>query len=101
MLKNAKAKGTRLELKTIKRLEAEGYRCTRAAGSKGVWDIVAIGETDIRLVQVKANKAPGPDERKQMERFKVPENVSREYWVWVDKAREPIVKTLKLVESDE
>ena len=93
---NTAAKGRRLEHKTIKMLEAAGYRCTRAAGSKGVWDIVAIGPDGIRLVQVKANGAPGPSERKQMEIFEAPSNVSKEYWVWVDKARQPVIKTLSL-----
>ena len=94
---NTAAKGRRLEHKTIRVLEAAGYRCTRAAGSKGVWDIVAIGPAGIRLVQVKANSAPGPLEREQMEMFEAPPSCTKEYWVWKDKAREPIIKILKAI----
>ena len=96
---NTAAKGRRLEHKTIKLLESAGYRCTRAAASKGVWDIIAIGPVSIRLIQVKANGAPGPLEREQMELFEAPPNVTKEYWVWVDKAREPIIKTLSLTKK--
>ena len=92
---NTAAKGRRLEHKTIKLLESAGYRCTRAAASKGVWDIVAIGPNCIRLIQVKANKAPGPLEREEMQEFQVPQGVTREYWVWKDREREPIIKILK------
>jgi len=93
---NTAAKGRRLEHRTIKLLEAAGYSCTRAAGSKGVWDIIAIGPVSIRLIQVKANNAPGPVEREAMELFEAPSNATKEYWVWVDKVRQPIIKTLSL-----
>ena len=89
---NTAAKGRRLEHKTIRRLEAEGYDCTRAAASKGTWDIVAIGNEGIRLIQVKANRAPGSKERRQMVMAAAPPNASKEFWVWKDNAREPIIK---------
>ena len=89
---NTAAKGRRLEHKTIRRLEAEGYDCTRAAASKGKWDIIAIGDKGIRLVQVKANRPPGSKERREMIQALVPPNASKEYWVWKDHAREPIIK---------
>lgn len=91
---NTAAKGRRLEHKTIKLLEAAGYVCTRAAGSKGVWDIIAIGPVGIRLIQVKANKPPGPLEREQMGEFQAPANATKEMWVWKDRAREPIIKMM-------
>jgi len=47
---NCKRKGTRNEYKSIRLLEAAGYICTRAAASLGVFDIVAISETDIQAV---------------------------------------------------
>ena len=43
MLRNAKAKGARAERRAITLLEALGYCCTKAGGSLGVFDIVAIG----------------------------------------------------------
>ena len=53
---NTAAKGRRLEHKTIRVLEAAGYDCTRAAASKGTWDIVAMNEDNLRLIQVKAGR---------------------------------------------
>ena len=88
---NTAAKGRRLEYKTIRLLEAAGYNCTRSAASKGVWDIVAIGPQGVRLIQVKANRQPGPLEREQMAAFPAPPGVSREYWVWRDHARDPTI----------
>jgi Holliday junction resolvase len=43
---NAKAKGTRNEHRSMRLLEAAGYRCTRSAASLGEWDIVGIGSRD-------------------------------------------------------
>ena len=88
---NPKAKGTRAEHKTIRWLEALGYRCTRAAGSLGEWDIIAIGPRDVRLVQVKCNRFVYGVEKEKLELFRAPENVSKEVWRWDDYAREPKV----------
>ena len=92
---NTAAKGRRLEHKTIKILEAAGYSCTRAAASKGVWDIIAINSTSVSLVQVKANRKPPPVEREEMEQFICPPGVSKEYWVWKDREREPIIEIVQ------
>jgi len=91
---NTAAKGRRLEHRTIRLLEAAGYRCTRAAGSKGVWDIIAIGPCGVRLLQIKSNRAPGTLEREAMAEFVAPPGVTKEYWVWKDRAREPIIKII-------
>jgi len=32
-------------------LEAEGYVCTRAGASLGVWDVIGIGSRDVVLMQ--------------------------------------------------
>lgn len=91
---NTAAKGRRLEHKTIRVLEAAGYDCTRAAASKGTWDIVAMNEDNLRLIQVKANHPPGPKERQSMAGAKAPPLASREFWVWKDNVREPLIKIL-------
>lgn len=89
---NAKAKGTRLEHKTRRRLEALGYRVTRAAGSLGCWDLIAIGPDDVLLVQVKANVWPGPKERKAMEEMPACGAVVKQAWRWDDHARKPRIR---------
>jgi Holliday junction resolvase len=37
----SKAKGSRAERRAIRLLEADGYVCTKAGGSLGVFDIIA------------------------------------------------------------
>ena len=91
---NTAAKGRRLEHKTIRVLEAAGYDCTRAAASKGTWDIVAMNEDNLRLIQVKANHPPGPKERQSMAGAKAPPLASTEFRVWKDNVREPLIKIL-------
>ena len=82
---NAKAKGSRLERLCIKQLTAEGYECTKAGGSLGVWDIIAISKRDILLIQVKANRKPGKDERLRMQKFEAPSDIVRkELWIYKD-----------------
>jgi len=91
---NTKAKGTRLEHRTMKVLEAAGYKCCRSAASLGEWDVIAVGPTNVRLVQVKANRRPGSVEMETLHSFVAPSNCSREVWVWKDRARQPIIEIL-------
>jgi len=75
-------------------LEAAGYACTRAAASLGVFDVVAIGPVDIRLVQVKAGDRCQlrPIEREQIAAFTAPSNASKEVWKFYDRRREPVIE---------
>lgn len=91
-LKNAKAKGSRNEHKSIEWLEAQGYRCTRAAASLGEWDIVAVGVTDVVLVQTKSNRWPRSEEMARLLSFHVPVGVRKEIHRWKDYARSPEVR---------
>jgi len=74
---NTKRKGARAERRSIRLLEAMGYRCTRAAASLGVWDIVGIGSTDVVLVQVKCRDWPGAAALDRMRGFPAPANVRK------------------------
>ena len=49
---NTKRKGTRNEDRSMRVLEAAGYRVTRAAASLGPFDLIGIGSADVVLVQV-------------------------------------------------
>jgi hypothetical protein len=91
-----KRKGTRLERRAIKMLEATGYLCIRAAGSLGPIDLAAFNEFGIRLIQIKANDWPRPEEREglRMAAMGLPSNARIECWRWNDGAREPIIKRL-------
>ncbi len=92
---NAKAKGTRAEHRTMRLLEAAGYVCTRASASLGLFDVIAVGPADVRLVQVKAgSKYLSRDERAQILALSVPANVSRECWRFPNRCQEPLIERL-------
>ena len=92
---NAKRKGTRNEHRSIRLLEAAGYRCTRAAASLGVWDIVGIGTTDVVMVQVKTNAWPGSAEMDALRTFACPPNCRRLVHRWRDHQRRPDVREIE------
>lgn len=78
-------KGRYYETKTRKKLEEDGYSVVRSAGSKGPADIVAINNSEIRLIQVKAGKSRfSLEERLVFEKLPVPNNCSKELWSWVE-----------------
>lgn len=93
-IKNAKAKGTRNEHRSIAILEAAGYACTRSAASLGMWDIVGVGPTDFVLAQIKTNAWPGTDEMETLRDFQVPSNCKKLIHRWRDHQRLPDVKEL-------
>lgn len=91
---NSKAKGTRNEHRSIRLLEADGYRCCRSAASLGAWDIIGIGSTDVVLVQVKSNAWPGAVEMETLATFTTPGNCRRLVHRWRDRQRLPDVREL-------
>lgn len=92
----SKAKGSRAELRCIRILEAAGYCCTKAGGSLGVFDIIALGPAQVRCIQVKAGKRPwlSPLEREAIELVRVPPTVTKELWKLRDYARTPDIEVL-------
>ena len=90
-------KGVRNEHKAIKLLEASGYLCTRSAGSRGIFDLIAVNHYGIRFIQVKTNGWPGTVEREDMATAKInmPPNATVECWRWNDYARNPLIKTIE------
>ena len=76
-------------------LEAQGYACTRAGGSLGVFDVIGIGAADVRCVQVKSGGAElRARERAAIRALPVPANVSRECWRFPDRCRAPQIERL-------
>ena len=91
----AKAKGTRAEHRAMRILEAAGYVVTRSSSSLGLFDVIAVGPADIRLVQVKAGtKYLSAVEREAIMELDVPANVSRECWRFPDRCRGPLIERL-------
>lgn len=91
-MKNAKAKGSRNERRTIKLLESQGYYCTKSGGSLGMWDIIAFNRNHIRLIQSKTNRPPPKCEMDTMSSFSIyPPGTTKELWIWKDHQRSPEV----------
>jgi Holliday junction resolvase len=94
-VKNTKSKGSRAERRAMRILEAAGYVCTKAGASLGLFDVVAIGPVDVRLLQVKSGTARLSGlEREAIQALKVAPNVSREYWRFPDRCRVPLIEVL-------
>lgn len=93
---SAKSKGSRNERRAIKVLEAAGYTCTKAGGSLGLFDIVAISKQGIRLVQVKTGRNAPPHEREAIAEFdNFPPGSTKELWIWFDYQRQPQITVIK------
>lgn len=91
---NAKAKGTRNEHRSMRLLEAAGYRVTRAAASLGEWDLIGVGSTDVVLCQVKTRDWPGSVEMETLRAFPSPPNARKLVHRWRDRQRLPDVREL-------
>jgi hypothetical protein len=95
--KSAKGKGSRKELETIDILKALGFTCTKAGGSFGKWDIVAIDDERVLLIQVKSNRWPPQMDLKRLMEGPVPEFCARLIFRFDD--RRPL-KVATMVEKD-
>lgn len=89
---NRKRKGTRCEHKSRKLLEAAGYRVTRAGGSLGTFDLIAVGARGVLLVQVKSNRWPGAPEWAEIAAFPVPRGAVKLVHRWRDRQAAPDVR---------
>jgi len=92
----AKQKGNRQERKAKMILERVGYSVTKSVGSLGLFDLIAENRLNIRHIQVKSNRLPGPVEREDMAamKAKLPANSTIEAWVFYDNQAEPRIEFL-------
>lgn len=85
------SRGADAERRAVEHLERVGYTVIRSAGSHGPVDLVAVGPTGVRLIQVKRDAggyvSPAVLEtaREQLRGIPCPAGVSREIWVWKDR----------------
>ncbi len=77
-------KGARAEREAIQILEWMGYDCTRSAGSKGMWDIIAVHPTHVRFIQVKTEGAMTPEELEKIKLYNAPWMCSKEVFTRAD-----------------
>jgi Holliday junction resolvase len=89
----SKAKGSRAERRAIRILEAAGYCCTKAGGSLGVFDVIALGPQGVRAIQVKSGSARlSAIEREAIHGLLLHPIVQREYWRFPDYCRQPLIE---------
>lgn len=80
-------RGAHYERQTMQKLEREGYRCHRMAGSHGIYDVIAYNDKTCRLIQVKSTqknvlmRVYRPDLSK-MFLDETPINFTKELWVY-------------------
>ena len=92
----SKRKGSRAERKCRDILEAAGYHCTKAGGSLGVFDVIALGLADVRAIQVKYGSARlSPLEREAMLELELGPFIRREYWHFEKYSRAPRIEVLR------
>jgi hypothetical protein len=91
----SKRKGARNEARCRRALEAAGYLVTKAGGSLGLFDLIALGPRDVRAIQVKSGtNRLSPLEREAIKELTLAPCVSREYWLYLDRVREPRIEHL-------
>lgn len=84
----AKVKGSRVEKELQYILENNGYNVTKSGGSFGLFDLVAINQNHLLLVQVKANRISGKEVKKIAKFDNCPSNtyklvaIKKDYHGW-------------------
>lgn len=89
------SKGRAFEYRAQKLLEAAGYQTTRAAGSKGVVDVVAYGCGPVRLISIKSNGVyVSAVEREALQRVKANTLAQVEIWRFMPRKRDPLIEVI-------
>lgn len=87
--------GVRAEYRAREELYRQGYATVlRAAGSHGPADLVAVGATRVKFVQVKSTVQARPDfsrELAALRAWQVPEPCAKELWIWQRQGRKWLI----------
>jgi Holliday junction resolvase-like predicted endonuclease len=89
---NRSAKGRRLEHRSRRILEGEGFAVIRSAASKGAFDLVAFRRDGVTLVQVRAGRWPSPAELEALGAFPAPEGMRRIVHRWLPRTAAPEIR---------
>jgi len=73
--------------RSIRLLEASGYRCT--AASLGPWDVIGVGPTDFVMVSVVTGQWPDSSKIDPLCEFQCPPNCKKLVHQWRDGAEQP------------
>lgn len=92
---NAARKGRAAEHRSRALLEAAGFSVCRAAGSRGLADLVAWDRVGIRFVSVKSGtRYASASERAMLRRMPRPANAQVEIHRWPPRAQAPLIEVL-------
>lgn len=100
---NTRAKGRRNEFRCRDALVALGYvvELSRPASRFsvqndlwGLWDVVGVRHDGIRFIQVKTNHTATKDWRRRAIEWHVPNNATKELWIYYDRVKEPKIVVL-------
>lgn len=89
-----KRKGARRERQAKKILEEAGYYVVKAGASLGEFDLLAVGQKQLRMIQVKSNYC-SPQEKEILELFEAPDYAIKELWIFKDRIKKPLITILK------
>ncbi|RKX60270.1 MAG: hypothetical protein DRP29_03015 [Thermodesulfobacteriota bacterium] len=84
--------GRKLEYRIKKLLEEHGYEVIRSAGSHGRWDLVAIKDRIVRLIQVKKGKVQKHKVINLMPLLAQPALLIKEAWFYIPRGGIKIVR---------
>lgn len=87
-------KGRVREYRAKQILEAAGFTVCRAAGSKGVCDLIAWDQLSVRFVSVKSGNYASAIEREALSLMPRPTNSSAEIWRFKDRVKHPSIERL-------
>lgn len=91
---NRASKGRRNEHRSRDLLTADGYLVTRAAASKGAFDLIGVRHDGFVLCQVKSNAWPSSAEMAELAAVAVPPNCRRLIHRWRDRVALPDVREI-------
>lgn len=92
---NLYKKGIEKENEAKRILEEQNYWVISSAASRGIFDLYAIKDKEIRLIQVKLNRFPYAKDRQKIKDFQICyPNCKKEYWTFLSSKKEPIITDL-------
>ena len=84
-------RGREREYRSMRYLEAAGYRAHRTAGSHGEWDVIGVAVSGIVLVQCKYQCRPTKAELEAMREYPAPSNAQKLVHLYEKGRHAPIV----------
>lgn len=80
-------RGSHYERKAKKELEQQGYLVVKSGGSKGIFDLWALGNNRLKLIQCKATKSNPSFSglTTTLSKISVPDFCDKEIWIWIDR----------------